>query len=350
MTTRTGLADVLDVLRGEGGVARTDQVAARIGRTPRAVRDLAAISGLWTPFPGVVGLPTVRPSSRDRALAATLRFAGRTGDPARDLVAVTRRSALALLGVQATAPSRVELVVPASRCPRGDPRCTILRSQHLDPSDVARRDRVPIVAGPALVRDLAGVRTIDRLRSDVIELLRAGYVDLASIQAMLVRCQNFAGRGALRRVLVELSAAGRTDSPLEFEARRRFRSAGIVMDRGQVCVPRPAGLPGTWRMHLDLGMTVLRFGIELDSFTFHSSPQALQHDAERANRLAAIPEDWRVIHVTWAHLQERWSETVRLTKHVIEMQAARHGVALRGWQPQGADGETVGQGPCRCER
>jgi hypothetical protein len=349
MPHRARVAQLMDALRQEGGIARVDTLAERIGRSPRAVRDLARSAGFWEPFPSVLGFPRSRPSARDLALAATVRYAGRTGEPERDLVAVTRRSALALLGLQPAAPSRVELVVPSSRCPRADVRCTILRSHHLDAREVVHRDRVPILAGPALVRDLAGVRTVERLRADIIELRSIGYVDLPSIASMVDACERFVGRGRLRRVLAELSAVGRVDSPLELEVRRRFQTAGIALDGGQVCVPRPAGYPGRWRMHLDLGIAALRFGIEVDSFRYHSSPQALRRDAERANLLAALPEDWRVIHLTWEDLHEGWNDALSLAERVIAAQEARLGLGDRTWARSSVAGSSGRRGWCGCQ-
>lgn len=326
----TGIGPVIDALQAAGGIARVADLSLRTGRSPRAVRDLARRARLWQPFPSVVGLPRAHPSSRDVALAAVLQHrggVGRSGHPDRDLVAVTRRSALALVGIQATAPSRVDLVVPAIRSPRPHGGVRILRSSHLREHEVRRHDGVPVVLGAGLVRDLAGVRSVDRLRADVIELRRAGWVELAEIADMLERCRCFDGRGKVRQLLAELAPVGRVDSPLELEARRRFRDAGIVFDPGQVCVPRPLGFPGRWRMHLDLGIAALRFGIEVDSFAYHASPSALRRDAQRANRVAALSDDWRVLRLTWADMDQGWSAFLTLTRQVIRAQAERHRVA-----------------------
>ncbi|MFP4149937.1 MAG: hypothetical protein ACLFV0_10670 [Nitriliruptoraceae bacterium] len=351
MPNRSSLARLIGLLQQEGGVARVDAVATHLGCSVRSVRDLRRSAGLWAPFPSVVGLPRVRASAQDLALAATLHHAGRTGDPSRDLVAVTRRSALTVLGLQPVAPTRIELVVPASRCPRPGPRCTLLRSEHLAAAEIVTRDRVPVLSGAGLVRDLAGVRSVERLRADIIELGRRGLVRLEEIDAMLRRCQRFAGRGRLRRVLAELTAAGRVDSPLELEARQRFRAAGIIFDPGQVCVPKPPGFRGSWRMHLDLGIAALRFGIEVDSFRYHSSPEDLRRDAERANRLAALAEDWRVIHLTWADLREGWDELLALVTSVLAAQAARLGPVAteRGAVPVSDRRLAAGEGRCTCD-
>jgi hypothetical protein len=330
LPARVGQDDVmpptaaLDALRDRGGIATVAEVAAAAAGTARAVRRQAARQGWWRPFPQVVGLPRTHPSTRDWIRAAALHAAGRTGDPARDLVAVTRLSALYLMGVVESAPTRVDLVVPAWRDVRPHPRLSVTRSSHVSPAEVAVHRRVPIVKPPALLRDLAAIRDLDPLRSDTIELMRRGDLHLEELSEMLRRSSRFPGRTRLRRVVEELRSSGRVDSALEYEARRRFSEVGIRFDRGQVRVPAPAGASERWTLHLDLGIASLCFGIEVDSVGFHSSSDAVRRDAERANRLALLDDDWRVLHLTWWDLRERWSEFVAMTRAVITAQAQRH--------------------------
>jgi len=314
----------LDALRARGGIATVAEVAAAATRSTRAVVRQAERQGWWRPFPTVIGLPRAQPSSRDWIRAAALHASGRTGEPARDLVAVTRLSALHVLGVIDAAPTRVDLVVPAWRDVRPHPRLSVTRSSHLSAADVTAHRQLPIVRRPALLRDLAAVRDVDRLRSDTIELLRRGELRLEELTMLLQRSSRFPGRSRLRQVEAELRSEGRVDSGLEYEARRRFSRVGIRFDRGQVRVPAPAGASGDWPLHLDLGIASLCFGIEVDSVAFHSTPDAVRRDAERANRLALVPDDWRVLHVTWWDLRDRWAEVVAMTRAVIAAQARRH--------------------------
>jgi hypothetical protein len=315
---------VLDALRVRGGIATVAELAAAAAQSSRAVRSQAARQEWWRPFPGVVGLPRTHPSTRDWICAAALHAAGRTGDPTRDLVAVTRLSALYLMGVVDTAPTRVDLVVPSWRDVRPHPRLSVTRSSHLSSAELTVHRRIPVVRPPALLRDLAAVRETDPLRSDTIELLRRGDLRLEELTAMLQRSSSFPGRTRLRRVAEELRSVGRVDSALEYEARRRFSQVGIRFDRGQVRVPAPAGASEQWTLHLDLGIASLCFGIEVDSVRFHSSPDAVRRDAERANRLALLCDDWRVLHLTWWDLRERWPDFVAMTRAVITAQAQRH--------------------------
>jgi len=314
----------IDALRSRGGIATVAEVAAAAGRSTRAVRRHADQHGWWHPFPDVLGLPRTHASNRDWIHAAVLHATGRTGDPDRDLVAVTRLSALHLSGVVDATPTRVDLVVPAWRYVRPHPRLTVTRSSHVSSAEVMVHRQIPIVRPPALLRDLAAIRSADRLRSDTIELVRRGALRLDELTMMLSRSSSFPGRARLRQVAAELQSSGRVDSALEYEARRRFSRAGIRFDRGQVRVPVPALPSGDQALHLDLGIASLRFGIEVDSVAFHSSSDAVRRDAERANRLALLCDDWRVLHLTWWDLRERWPEFVAMTRAVIAAQAQRH--------------------------
>ena len=76
-------------------------------------------------------------------------------------------------------------------------------------------------------------------------------------------------------------------------------------------------------MHLDLGIEAIRFGIEADSMAFHSDAAGLQNDADRANLLAQVSDDWRVVHLTWAAMRDRWDETVEVVREVIAAQSQR---------------------------
>ncbi len=320
-----------------GGLARIDHLAGITGCSTRAVRAVAQRSLWWCPYPSVVGLPGSEVAGSEAwARAATLHARGRTGDRARDVVALTRRSALHHLGVARSAPTRVEVVMHTSRFVAPQPRLSVLRSSHLCAADIMRVRGVPVVRGAALVRDLAAVRDVGRLRSDAIWLQHAGYLDLGELRRMYTRCERFAGRGAVARVLSDLEAAGRVDSPLEHEFRAAFAGAGILLDRGQVEVPVPAPVVavgerprGGGSLHLDLGIAVIRFGIEVDSMAHHSSPEDLRRDAERRNRIAQVAEDWRILHLSYADLdRSRWAGVVAQARAVIEAQSRRHlGVA-----------------------
>jgi hypothetical protein len=313
-----GWRDVFGYATSMGGVVEVHAAARAGGVTARAIRDRANREGWWRPFHDVLGLPGRTVDARAWAIAATLHAAGRTGDAGRDLAALTRGSALAVLGAQRHHPTRVAVALPAWRAIRPHPRLEVVRSRLIGPADVRVHAGVPILSGAALLRDLAAVRPLDDLRAIAIDLLQAGHLDLGSVRADLAATPTYPGRSRVRQVLRDLTEVGRTDSPFEWQVRARLTAEGVHLDRGQVPLPNGSGI------HLDLGILAIRFGIELDSFGYHASRQALDRDAARANAVAMLGDDWRVLHVTWAMFEHRWSQLVAQIRAVIAAQAQRH--------------------------
>ena len=305
-----------------GGPIDVRAVAATCGVTPRAILRRATREGWERPFPYVVAVAGTRMDGRAWACAAVLHATGGTGDPARDLAAITRGSALALLGVTRSYPTRSEVVIPAHRVLTPHPRLTVVRSRRLRTEDVAEQDGVPVVVGPALLGDLAAVRDQVGLRRAAIDLAHAGVVDLDALPAFLAAHPPFPGKPRLRQVAADLLGAGRTDSPFEYEVRTRLADEGIPLDRGQV------PLPGPQRLHLDLGILAIRFGIELHGFGFHAHRRDLERDTARANAVALLGDGWKVLHATWSVLGDGWGRFVDDVRQAITSQAQRHlGVA-----------------------
>lgn len=309
-------------VRARGGVARVEVIAAAAGCARRTARERAQAQGWWSPFPGVLALPGLGDQPVVWARAAIAHARGRTGDPARDLVAVCGSSALHLLGIVRVAPSRVEVVIPPARWITRHPRMRVVRSTVATPAQVARKSGVPVLRGPALLRQLSRERTVERLRADAIDLQRCGWLDVADLGTVLETEPRFPGRPALAQVWQDLSGVGRVDSSLEFIARRRFRAEGIEFDPGQLVVPTSA----PWPLHVDLGIAALRFGIEVDSLAFHSDRHALERDAARSNAIALADAGWRILHLTWNDLGDGWAAFVAMVRQVIAEQSERFGI------------------------
>ena len=301
-----------------GGPIDVRAVAAACSWTTRAVIRRADREGWGRPFPHVIVPPGWHMDGASWARAAVIHATGSTGSLDGDLAAVTRATALAVLGVRRSYPSRVDVIVPASRVVRPRQRLEVVRSRLLRPSDVGERDGVPVVVGCALLRDLAPVRELGALRDVTIDLAKAGVVDLEELPGFLSAQPPFPGKPRLRQVAEDLLGAGRTDSPFELQVRGRLADDGIPLDRGQVPIPTPMGI------HVDLGIRAIRFGIECTSLAFHSSRTDLERDAVRANEIASLPDDWRVLHATWAVLREGWSRFVDQVREVIAAQSRRH--------------------------
>ena len=334
-------AQLIEMSVAAGGPIDVRTAAPACALTVRAVRDRARREAWWRPFPNIVAVPGTQRDGRAWAKAATLHAAGRRGDPGgapdrdcdgdpggdagpghgrhrgRHLAALTRSSALALFGVQRSFPTRNEVVIHASRVLQPSPRLDIVRSTLLVSEEVGVRGGVPVVVGPALLRDLAAVREREALRRATIDLAKAGVLDLDALPAFLATQPAFPGKTRLRQVTADLFGAGRTDSPFELEVRERLAEEGIALDRGQV------PLPGSSGIHLDLGILAIRFGIELHSLGFHASRADLERDLARANAIAAL-DGWRVLYATWSVLTGGWDAFVAQVRDVIAAQSRAH--------------------------
>ena len=294
--------------------------AAACGLPPARVRRRAREEGWWRPFPDVVAPPGTVIDDRAWMLAAVLHATGRTSDRDRGLAVVRGWSALVRYGVRSTAPTRVQLLIHADRRLAAHPRLDLQRTRTLSADDVQLRDRVPVLEGAPLLRHLAGSVDADVLHSMAIDLIRQRLTSLEQLRALLDRQQRFSGRGALAAAVARLSRAGRTDSPAELEARERLAADGVVLDRGQVPVPTAEG----GRLHLDLGIAAIRFGIEVEGFRWHHSPEQLDADAARANAVVGIADGWEVLRLTWNLMQLAWPQFVSQVRAVVTAQSRRH--------------------------
>jgi len=213
----------------------------------------------------------------------------------------------------------VDITIPACRWLTEQPRLTVIRSRLLEPSDLRDHSGVPLVSGAALLRDLAPVTGLAALRAITIDLLQRREVTLAEVEHLLTAHRRFPGRTILRRVVDDLTAAGRTDSPFEFEARERFHAAGVPLDRGQVAVPLRSG----GQIHADFGIEAIRLAIEGVSFAWHATREQLDNDALRANAITAA-DGWRMFRLTWTIMRERWEEFVAEVRDTIATRSQRH--------------------------
>jgi hypothetical protein len=312
--------DVLRYATAAGGIIHLRDAVTLASTTPSSVTRRARADGWARPFPGVLAVPGVELTPALRVRAAILSYGSLDADADADVgprVAATRDTALAVYGIQRSFPTQVQLAVDAARRLAARAGVQQILSRGLSEPQLVQRDGITVVRPATLLRQLAPVRGDDALREAAIALLAAREVELGEVAAELEHHTTFVGRPRLRAVLSELEAAGRTDSGLELRVRTELLAAGIPLDRGQVHVP------GT-RLHLDLGIAAIRFGIEVDSFAFHASPRALDRDAARRNLIARIAPEWAVLHVTWAMVTRGWPAFLGQVRDVVRAQSRRH--------------------------
>jgi very-short-patch-repair endonuclease len=323
-----GLAELFDLSARTGGPIHLATAAAAAGVDVRTLRRHAAEQGWWRPYPGVAAPPGTPQTPWTRARAAAI-YLGAAADPALlDVLAdrgrapatvgITGWTAAHLRGVHAAAPTRVQAVVPHGRRIEVRRHLDVRGSRTLRPEHIAWEHHVPLVTPARMLLDLACSCEVDRLLAMLVDLRHRGEVELDEVERLLT-ATRFPGRGVLRSALELLRDAGRTDSVFELQARRRLHDEHVPLDRGQVEVPTPIG-----PIHLDLGLQVIRFGIDTDGFGYHSSREQLAADARRSNALARAEDDWRVLRMTWDDLQTGWPRMLAEIREVIAAQARRH--------------------------
>lgn len=152
--------------------------------------------------------------------------------------------------------------------------------------------------------DLCHVATKDAVHAALLDALRRG---LTSVPRITRAMEGTGTRGRtrmaqLRELLDSLGSGPPPESVLEARVLRILRAAGL---------PRPAlqhrvRARGRVVARVDFAYPRARVAIEADGFRFHGSRPDWQRDLGRRNTLTTM--GWRVVHVTWADLEdpERW--------------------------------------------
>jgi hypothetical protein len=156
-----------------------------------------------------------------------------------------------------------------------------------------RSDGITVAAPARLAFDLAAdLRPLDHL-SVVNQLLHESTVTVEELQAIERRLGHPArpGSGTFRRTLESLGGAAPSQSHPEVLLAEALRRRGVPVEQ-QVPVCRPDGR----RVHLDLGVAALRWGVELDIHPEHRSVEGHAADAQRRRDLHRV--GWQVEVVT----------------------------------------------------
>lgn len=117
-------------------------------------------------------------------------------------------------------------------------------------------------------------------------------------------------RSVVRARDVALALSGNPWSPAEVEAHELFRAAGVrgwagnreVLVNGRRLVP-------------DIGLHRARIAFEVNSFQFHSSRTAMEHDAARHNQFQSI--GWDSYVLTPAQIRDHRAETIEFVRSVV---------------------------------
>ena len=271
--------------RQHGVVAREQLIA--LGAAPRTVDRWLAAGRLHRIYPGVYAVGHRKLSRQGWWMAAVL--SGGAGS------VLSHRPAGAAWNLRAWS-GRAAITVPRWR--RG-PNGIEVHSASLPADEMATLDGIPITSMPRTILDLATVLNHHDLARVVEEAEHQRYTDPLSLPALIERHRGRRGVGRLRAVL---DAAGYGMGVAKRGLEERF-----VRFVAEFALPHPelnATIHvGERNYEPDCLWRSERVIVELHSASFHGATPAVTRDATRDRHL--LLAGWRVIHVTWAQLNDR---------------------------------------------
>jgi very-short-patch-repair endonuclease len=205
-----------------------------------------------------------------------------------------------LLGLIATRPMPVHVTTPLPRKRRGDVR--IHRSETLVESDRVLERGIPVTSVARTALDLAAGVRFRSLRRVIRRAEELSVFDLTDFRSILTRNQGHRGAAPLSRALAIYEPPRLTRS--EFE-----REFGALAER--------SGLPAFATNFSEAGYEIdvywpeLRFGVELDVYATHGSPEPFEEDRRRVEdlKLAGV-ELTRVTAYRFEHEPQQVMERV----------------------------------------
>ncbi|MFZ1995865.1 MAG: hypothetical protein WAU75_17265 [Solirubrobacteraceae bacterium] len=206
--------------------------------------------------------------------------------------ALSHWSAAALLGLWTPAPREIEVVVHNSEGAR-NPGVRVHRTRILANQDVRIRAGLPVTSPARTLLDIAPTATDRQLELAFDRGIVERVMKPAHLADVLDRAGGHRGRKRLRIVLErQLGGPTLTRSDAEELLLALVRKAGLPDPRVNVHVDG---------FEVDLYWPDARFGIEMDSFRFHSTRTRFERDRRKDNALRRI--DIEVMRVTWWQIE-----------------------------------------------
>jgi very-short-patch-repair endonuclease len=279
----------------KGYVVREQLLEAGIG--PDAIVHRLRMGRLFPKYRGVylVGRRFVEPLGEE--MAAVLYFRGHA--------VLSHRSAAALWGLLDRPLGEVMLTTVA-KARHSRPGLRIHRTRHLDRRDLRRRQGLPLTSPPRTILDLA---TDPDLEQAVAIAFDKGLASPDEVRAAMERAPHRKGVARLNRLLETGSATGFTRSKGERRLRALLNAAEL---------PQPLANQPLLGYVADFLFPHQKLILEFDSFLFHSSRQAFEHDRRRDQRFAAA--GYLVIRLTWRQLEQ---EPLAVIARIAQAIAAR---------------------------
>jgi len=285
-------------------ITRTE--ALRVGATDDHIQTRIRRGEWEVVFRGIYRDAATPRTPDQRLLAACLA----TGPYA----VASHRSAAWLWGLIDQPPPAPEVTVP-----RGDQHGRRVRgvvahqSADLDPSRTIVRRAIACTDALRTVVDLGAVVATRTLADAVDRALATRLVSVTGLLAEvgLVARQGRNGTRATRGLLTDRGLlGGPAPSVLESRMKRLFDRYNLPSPHFEVV----AGVHGEYR--LDAAYPALRFAVEVDGYAWHSSPEHLQRDHSRRNRLQS--QGWFILVYTW---QDVVNDPARVAREVAGLHA-----------------------------
>lgn len=275
------------------GVVARDQLTA-LGFSPRAIEHRIARGRIHPVMRGVYAVGRPELSCRGRWMAAVLSCGAGA--------VLSHGSAAALWGIVGESGQAVDVTVTGDPTGRCRPGVRVHRRQHLRPTDVTTRERVPVTTPVRTLLDLAIQLDRPRLERAVNE---ADRLDLVGPEELRVALGDYRGvRGVARlRVLLDRRTFRLTDSELE----RLFLPLAAVAG-----LPPPRTRQHVNGFRVDFFWPQLGLVVETDGLRYHRTPAQQARDRLRDQaHTAAGMTPLRFTHEQVRHEARYVRETLR---------------------------------------
>ena len=272
-------------LRAHYGVIGYRQALA-LGASERLIRRKVARGEWELVFRGVYR-DTAIPPTHYQALEAAIVASGHCA-------VASHRSAAWIWELIPEPPRQPELTVPRGKRDVRLAGVVIHTSTDLNVSKPSERHHIPVTNPLRTLVDLAGCVTPAELTEAVDKGVARRLVTPAGLEAELRRLARPGRLGieALRRHLLERGFIGEpAPSVLESKMRRIIVSLGLPLPAVEVRV----GQGGRYR--LDVAWAKIFLAVEVDGFTYHSSPESKRYDEERRGVLRR--QGWHIEVFDW---------------------------------------------------
>ena len=200
------------------------------------------------------------------------------------------------------------------RCGRRLRGATLHMSSDLCVASAIRRHGIPTTTPMRALVDLGAVVTIADLEDALDRALERRLLTIDGVERALeqVARRGRTGAGALRAVL-DGRALGRDrpDSLLEPRMARLLRRYGLP----PAVFKHEVRHGGRLVARIDFAYPDRRIAIEVDGFTSHSTPRALQADHDRQNALVAL--GWTVVRFTWSDVVRRPAKVAEVLRSLL---------------------------------